>query len=306
MITDKFIFFWGGECSQWYPSLFVIDGANYSSCEQYMMAKKAEMFGDRYHHELIMRSTSPRQQKEYGRKVVGFDKAIWESKCRDIIFRGNLAKFTQDPDLLAYLLSTGDREIVEASPEDTIWGIGLAPNDPRVLDKKKWKGTNWLGIAIMQVRDHIRSSIYKMANPEHSAKAGVSIIIVDKRDRVLVGKRKGSHGAGLLSIPGGHLEFGETIATCCDRELTEEIGNNFNGNYTKLSYSEDFFQHNDVLKHYVTLYLVVRDVDSETFEVKNMEPNKCEGWEWIHYSKLPEQMFCDTHQQIKNLFTKQC
>jgi ribA/ribD-fused uncharacterized protein len=154
---EKFIFFWNGIYSQWLSSFFTIDGVQYSSCEQYMMAKKALYFKDRYSYLKIMQSSDPREQKNLGRKVINFDSKKWNLVCRDIVYEGNYAKFTQNPHLKEQLLQTGDKELVEASPYDTIWGIGLSENDPNILDKTKWKGTNWLGEAIMKVRETLRS-----------------------------------------------------------------------------------------------------------------------------------------------------
>lgn len=153
--TDRFVLFWNGPFSQWYPSKFAIDGIEYNCCEQYMMAKKALMFGDAESHKMIMSTDSPKDQKAFGRRVKGFDKSRWEEECRDIVFDANYAKFTQNGNLLEELMKTGDKEIVEASPVDKIWGIGLHETDPDALDKSKWQGTNWLGEAIMQVRDAI-------------------------------------------------------------------------------------------------------------------------------------------------------
>jgi len=157
MTTDKFIFFWGGTYSQWCPSTFEIVGVKYNCCEQYMMAQKALLFNDIESHKMIMYATSPRDQKAFGRRVKGFDKDKWEAVCREIVYDANYAKFTQNPAMMAELLATGDREIVEASPEDKIWGIGLHENDARVHDKSQWQGTNWLGEAIMQVREKLRT-----------------------------------------------------------------------------------------------------------------------------------------------------
>lgn len=128
------------------------------------------------------------------------------------------------------------------------------------------------------------------------ARVGVSVILINNKSQVLIGKRKGSHGSGFYSIPGGHLEFGETYEECCDRELMEEIGVNF-GKYKKVGFSEDFFEDE---KHYITLYFVVKNID-ENVEIKNMEPTKCEGWEWVYVSDLPNKMFCDSYNQIKSL-----
>jgi ribA/ribD-fused uncharacterized protein len=157
MITDKFVFFWGGTFSQWCPSTFEIGGFQYNCCEQYMMAQKALFFDDFEIYNKIMETSHPAQQKALGRKVKGFDKEKWESVCREIVYDANFAKFTQNPKMMAELIETGDREIVEASPEDKIWGIGLHENDARVHDKSQWQGTNWLGEAIMQVREKLKT-----------------------------------------------------------------------------------------------------------------------------------------------------
>ncbi len=100
--------------------------------------------------------TKLREQKSLGRKVRGFDKYKWEQVCRDYVYEGNYAKFTQNQDLKDELLTYGDREIVEASPEDAIWGIGMHERHPDILDKSKWQGTNWLGEAIMRVRETLK------------------------------------------------------------------------------------------------------------------------------------------------------
>lgn len=129
------------------------------------------------------------------------------------------------------------------------------------------------------------------------AKVGVSVIIFNQLGQVLVGKRKGSHGVGQLSVPGGHLEFGENSSETCDRELLEEIGVNFNGNYEPIGFSEDIFE-GTPMKHYITLYFVVNGVDSDAIEIINMEPEKCEGWNWVDINELPTAMFCDTYSKI--------
>lgn len=156
METETHIFFWGGEFSQWYKSKFTIDGIKYNCAEQYMMAQKALTFNDFESHHEIMMTKSPSTQKAIGRQVKNFDAIKWNEVSRLVVYRANLAKFTQNPELLKYILSTGNKIIVEASPEDKIWGIGLHENDPRCLDETQWQGTNWLGIACMQVRSDIR------------------------------------------------------------------------------------------------------------------------------------------------------
>ena len=155
--TDKFVFFWRGFMSQWYPSMFVVDRIEYNCCEQYMMSEKARMFNDVETTEKIMASKSPKVQKDLGRQVRGFDPQKWNSDCRDIVWAGNLAKFTQNPELRAKLLATGDKILVEASPLDVIWGIGLEASDKRALNQTEWLGTNWLGEALMRVRSNIKN-----------------------------------------------------------------------------------------------------------------------------------------------------
>lgn len=159
MITENYVFFWGGICSQWYHSEFVLEGEKFTSAEQYMMWKKAKLFNDEDVANEIMKTNNPREQKSLGRKVRGFDKYKWEQVCRDYVYEGNYAKFTQNPELKDELLTYGNREIVEASPEDRIWGIGMHETDPNILDKDKWNGTNWLGEAIMKVRDELKKEL---------------------------------------------------------------------------------------------------------------------------------------------------
>lgn len=151
MSESNFVFFWGGVFSQWYPHLMKIDGIEYNCAEQYMMAMKASHFGDRDSLTLIMNSKESREQKAYGRLVKNFDPVEWNKVCRDIVYKGNLHKFSTEP-LKSFLINTGDRELVEASPTDVIWGIGLHKTDPRCLDKSQWRGTNWLGECLMRVR----------------------------------------------------------------------------------------------------------------------------------------------------------
>lgn len=158
MNKDNFIFFWGGPFSQWYKHDFEVNGVKYNCCEQYMMAQKALLFGDDESYKKIMKLKDPAQQKAIGRNVKNFDPNKWNEVCRKIVYDANLAKFS-DFGLKVAILSTGDKEIVEASPYDRIWGIGLPEGDPRCLDKAQWQGTNWLGIAIMQVRDTLRAQV---------------------------------------------------------------------------------------------------------------------------------------------------
>lgn len=121
-------------------------------------------------------------------------------------------------------------------------------------------------------------------------KVGVSVILIRNNNEILIGKRKGSHGAGMFSVPGGHLEYGETFEECCSRELEEEIGVKLN-DFDKIGFSEDFFEE----KQYTTLYFK-KYIDSN-IEIINLEPEKCEEWIWVNKDNLPK-LFCDTNNQI--------
>jgi ribA/ribD-fused uncharacterized protein len=154
--TDRFVLFWGGWPSQWHPARFVVDGVPYNCCEQYMMAEKARVFDDPAVLADILTETSPAKQKAAGRRVRNFDAGVWQGVCRGIVYAGNLARFSQDADMRRTLLATGDKVIVEASPTDRIWGIGLSQDDPRAQDPEQWRGHNWLGIALMQARETLR------------------------------------------------------------------------------------------------------------------------------------------------------
>ena len=135
---------------------------------------------------------------------------------------------------------------------------------------------------------------------EKQARIGVAVIILrtseNTKSEVLIGKRKGSHGEGLYSVPGGHLEFGETYKDACSRELEEEIGISFD-TYEKLGFSEDFFksdEHYSQDKQYTTLYFLADGNDIDQTTIKNMEPDKCEEWIWKDIKELPL-LFCDTN-----------
>jgi len=153
---DGFVFFWNGWPSQWHPAEFTVDGVAYTCTEQFMMAEKARLFGDDETLRQILATASPREQKALGRQVRGFDADRWTAACRDVVHRGNVAKFSQNADLKALLLATGDKTLVEASPTDRIWGIGLAADDRRATDRSAWRGKNWLGEALMRVRADLR------------------------------------------------------------------------------------------------------------------------------------------------------
>lgn len=151
-ITDKHVFFWNGIYSQWHKAPMTIDKIEYNSCEQYMMHQKALLFGDSEIAELILTEPNPKAQKSYGRMIKGFDKATWDKNCLAIVYEGNLAKFSQNPDLKEQMLSTENRIFVEASPLDGIWGIDLAEDAESIDDPSYWQGLNLLGQALTLVK----------------------------------------------------------------------------------------------------------------------------------------------------------
>lgn len=158
-----YLFFWGHtaasekvigrEClSQWWAAPFVVEGERYATAEHFMMAEKARLFGDDATRRRILRASSPGAAKKLGREVVGFDEARWVEARFDVVVRGNLGKFGQHPSLKEFLLGTRARVLVEASPVDRIWGIGLAADDPKATNPEQWRGLNVLGFALMEVR----------------------------------------------------------------------------------------------------------------------------------------------------------
>ncbi|MEH1016178.1 NADAR family protein [Micromonospora sp. CPCC 206060] len=159
----RYLFFWGhrpqrdgsvgpGCLSQWWPAPFVVDGVRYATAEHYMMAGKARLFGDGPAVDRILAAPDPGAAKALGRQVRGFDEQVWVAHRFDLVVAANVAKFDQHPELGAFLVATGGRVLVEASPVDRIWGIGLAADDPRATDPARWRGLNLLGFALMQAR----------------------------------------------------------------------------------------------------------------------------------------------------------
>ncbi len=160
---ERFTLFWDGPFSQWYPSEFELDDVLYNCAEQFMMAQKARLFKDEETLEMILEAETPRVQKRLGRVVDGFDPFVWEEEqddgmpyCWHVVRRGNLAKFTQNEHLLSALMATQGTTLVEASPDDPIWGIGLSEDDPRAHDRQSWQGRNWLGEVLTDLREYLQ------------------------------------------------------------------------------------------------------------------------------------------------------
>jgi ribA/ribD-fused uncharacterized protein len=167
--TFKYISFWGHQpskdgtitktCfSQWWLSSFVVDEIEYKTAEHWMMAEKARLFGDEETLAKVIACETPAEAKKLGRQVKGFDVEIWEEKCFEIVVKGNFHKFFQNIILREFLLNTKERVIVEASPVDPIWGIGLAVDNPNAEHPELWKGKNLLGFALMEVRDLLKDN----------------------------------------------------------------------------------------------------------------------------------------------------
>lgn len=151
----EYDFFWSNDSpfSQWHKSEFVLNNTVYSSAEQFMMSKKAELFGDEMIKEEILSTNNVRKQKELGRRVKGFDEQKWNENKIKIVYIANNLKFSQNEALKQKLLETKGKYIVEASPVDIIWGIGIAPDDNRRFNQAKWRGQNLLGKVLTQLRE---------------------------------------------------------------------------------------------------------------------------------------------------------
>ncbi|MGD3108030.1 NADAR family protein [Streptomyces sp. YGL11-2] len=162
----KFVHFWGhrplrdgrigASCfSQWWPSPFTVDGVRYATAEHWMMAGKARLFGDAEAERRAIAARHPKEAKDAGRSVRGFDEERWRGHRFALVLEGSLHKFGRHADLREFLLGTGSRVLVEASPLDRVWGIGLAADDERADDPARWRGLNLLGFALMEARQRL-------------------------------------------------------------------------------------------------------------------------------------------------------
>ncbi len=161
--TARYHFFWGHKpknpdrvdkscLSNWFPAAFEVEDVRYPTTEHYMMAGKAELFDDPEMLAEILAAGSPMAAKKLGRKVRRFNEEVWRQNRFEIVVAGNCAKFGQHEALKAYLLGTGDAVLVEASPRDRIWGIGMGAANPNARNPERWRGRNLLGFALMEVR----------------------------------------------------------------------------------------------------------------------------------------------------------
>jgi ribA/ribD-fused uncharacterized protein len=144
-----------GCLSQWWPAAFTLDGITYPSAEHMMAASKARLFGDRQTEALILKAPTAAEAHRLGHQVRGFDEYTWSGHRAGIAYAAVGCKFGRNPQLADYLASTGTRVLVDADPDDQVWGNGLAPDDPRATDPAAWPGINLLGFTLMQVRSRL-------------------------------------------------------------------------------------------------------------------------------------------------------
>ena len=138
--------------SQWYKASFTVEGIQYATCEQYMMARKALLFHDYEIFDRILKEKDPQKCKKLGKLVHGFIGHLWDECKEEIVYKANMAKFSQNYDIKQILIATGNDTLAEASPYDRIWGIGLSADDPKSKHPELWMGENLLGQALMRVR----------------------------------------------------------------------------------------------------------------------------------------------------------
>ncbi|MFE6390141.1 NADAR family protein [Nocardiopsis dassonvillei] len=165
----KYLCFWGHQppasggvsascLSQWWPADFTVEGVGYRTAEHYMMAAKARLFDDAEAEERILAAGHPRDAKVIGRQVRGFEEREWEAARFGIVVEGGLGKFGQNPELREFLLGTGRRVLVEASPRDRVWGIGLGAKNDDARVPERWRGLNLLGFALMETRARLAAA----------------------------------------------------------------------------------------------------------------------------------------------------
>ena len=159
-VTDKMVLFWQADSvfSNWHPAEFTYDGEKFENSEACFIYRKCQTFGDTETIYELLDCQGPGYVKRLGREIAWFNEAKWVEVREQCMYDACFAKFSQNEDMKKALLDTGDREIVEASPYDTIWGIGLRPDDDKALYRTNWKGLNLLGKVLMKVRADLRSA----------------------------------------------------------------------------------------------------------------------------------------------------
>lgn len=162
--NDKYVAFWGGCFSNFFPCQFWLEGKLWTTSEKYFMWKKAVTFGDNETAEKIIKLDSPREIKKLGRQVKNFSSEVWDKVKVDIMYAGVNAKFTQDAECNDCIKEFQNQKFVEGSPDDTIWGVGIHYQDENVFDESKWRGQNLLGNILTRVRDEIFDDAMKASS----------------------------------------------------------------------------------------------------------------------------------------------
>jgi len=171
--TKSYVFFWGDadHFSNWHPATFQYRGITFETVEQFMMYSKAMLFGDQSVAWKILNEPSPKACKALGRSVQNFDQATWDARCQGIVETGCREKFLQNPHLLDQLLNTDGKMLVEASPYDRIWGIGLSADNPRASTPCTWRGQNLLGHILTKIRDQLIEGYESQTIPNRAFQA---------------------------------------------------------------------------------------------------------------------------------------
>ena len=170
--TDTHVFFYGNKdpFSNFFKTRFTYDGLPFESSEQCFMYMKAKLFRDDAMASRIAAETAPAAAKALGRKVRGFQEAVWLGHRKRLMHVAVFSKFSQDHNLAMQLLLTGGKQLVEASPRDRIWGVGMAQSDPAIMDPKNWKGLNLLGQVLCDVRHELlQAAAYQRAEMQRVA-----------------------------------------------------------------------------------------------------------------------------------------
>lgn len=152
----EYTFFYKDKIAQWNMKDFYEEGIKYCCAEQYMMYHKAVLFNDFEIAEKIIKSINPKEIQELGRLVKNFNEKVWKENRNKIIIKGNILKFSQNKELKEILFATENTILVEASPTDFLYGIGLGMEDPNLANKDFWRGENLIGIILMHVRNVLR------------------------------------------------------------------------------------------------------------------------------------------------------
>ena len=156
-MNNEYHFFYKSKLSQWHIVDFTDkNGVQYNCCEQYMMYQKAMLFKDEETGLKILNEKNPYNHQQLGRLVKNYNQTLWDESKYGIVYDGNYLRFTQSKPCWELLDATGTKMLVEASPVDKVWGIGLGIDDPDRLDPAKWKGQNLLGKVLSHVRGEIR------------------------------------------------------------------------------------------------------------------------------------------------------